>query len=96
MFATFTPTPLFFAFSAWVFFAAEKLKQSPRSQFLSVQLTNKISMVATTALIFRYYYIRQPWYMVKHDPETNTTELQERRSNIEELKTTYDECVREG
>jgi hypothetical protein len=53
-------------------------------------------MVATTALIFRYYYIRQPWYMVKYDPETNTTELQERRSNIEELKTTYDECVREG
>ena len=42
---------------------------------------------------FRYYYIRQGWYLLKYDAEKNTTELHERRTNVKELKTKYEECV---
>ena len=45
------------------------------------------------AVTFRYYYIRQGWYLLKYDAEKNTTELHERRTNVKELKTKYEECV---
>jgi hypothetical protein len=31
--------------------------------------------------------------MLKHDPERNTTELDNRKTNIADLKRSYEECV---
>ena len=41
----------------------------------------------------RYYYVRQPTYLLKHNEKKNETELHPRRSTIGELKTAYEDCV---
>ena len=46
-------------------------------------------------LIFRYYYSRVPWKMLKMDPKTNQTIMHNGRGKmpISELKMSFDDCV---
>jgi hypothetical protein len=43
-----------------------------------------------------YYYKRSPWHIVQVDKTTNVTNLHDRAPPLQELKMTFEECVRSG